>query len=323
VYAATTDGPTYLWRVDVDGRRAPERLEVAGPHATEPAIASSRDRMAFSRGLGDTDIYRFESGRPAQPVLGSTFQDAQPHLSPDGHRLVFTTVRFNAIEIWVAQADGSSPHQLTHGPGTVQASPVWSPDGQQIAFDSLGEDLHHHIWLVDADGGTPRRLTTDEGTQGMPTWSRDGRWIYYSSDSGIWRIPASGGTPQRLTPGASGPFACESTDGRTLLFQPKDADSPLMAMPIGGGASRQLVPCVRNGAFGAGPEGVYYVACDGGSDPPIYAVNVDTGKSRRLGTLESPRSRPNGLSVSRDGKTIVYSKITSQDADIMLLEHFR
>jgi Tol biopolymer transport system component len=244
-------------------------------------------------------------------------------LSPDGHRLVFTTVRFNAIEIWVAQADGSNPHQLTHGPGTVQASPVWSPDGQQIAFDSLGEDLHYHIWVIDADGGTPRRLTTEEGTQAMPTWSRDGRWIYYSSDSGIWRIPASGGTPQRLTPGASGPFACESTDGRTLLFQPKDADSPLMAMPIGGGASRQLVPCVRNGAFGAGPKGVYYVACDGGSDPPIYAVDVDTGKSRRLGTLESPRSRPNGLSVSRDGKTIVYSKITSQDADIMLLEHFR
>ena len=74
-------------------------------------------------------------------------------------------------------------------------------------------------------------------------------------------------TSERLIRGASGPFACESNDGKDLLFQPRDADSPLMAMPLTGGEARQLVACVRNSAFCAGPHGVYYVACDSGSNP--------------------------------------------------------
>ncbi len=136
-------------------------------------------------------------------------------------------------------------------------------------------------------------------------------------------MPASGGTPEQLTHGAGGPFACESTDGRTLLFQPNDADSPLMAMPLSGGGMRQLAPCVKTGAFGVGPEGVYYAACDLSSDPAVHVLDLETGRDRRIGTLEHPRARPNGLSVSRDGKTIVYSKMTNLNADLMLLENFR
>ena len=52
---------------------------------------------------------------------------------------------------------------------------------------------------------------------------------------------------------------CESIDGKALLFQPKGADSPLMAMPLPGGAAKQLVACVNRSAFGVGPLGVYYV----------------------------------------------------------------
>jgi hypothetical protein len=60
-----------------------------------------------------------------------------------------------------------------------------------------------------------------------------------------------GRTSQRLIRGASGPFACETIDGKTLLFQPKGgADSPLMAMPVPSGPARQLVACVNNTAFG-------------------------------------------------------------------------
>jgi eukaryotic-like serine/threonine-protein kinase len=328
VYAAdTAEWPRYLWRVGVDGTHPPERLEVAGPYAGDPVIALSRNRMAFSRALADSDIYQFGFGRPAQLILGSTFSEAQPHLSPDGRRIVFSAKRFDRGEIWVAQADGSNAQQLTHGPGIAQASASWAPDGRRIAFDSFTDDLHFHIWVIDADGGTPRQLTTQAGNQSMPTWSHDGKWIYFSGDQGsgrdIWRVPASGGIPQRLTHGARGPFACESTDGTTLLFQLKDGDSPLMAMPLTGGATRQLVACVQNGVFGVGPQGVYYVPCNLNPDSPIHVLDLETGRDRRLGTLESPRRRPNGLSVSRDGKTIVYSKVTTQGADLMLIENFR
>jgi Tol biopolymer transport system component len=278
--------------------------------------------MAFSRALADSDIYQFGFGRPAQLIFGSTFLEAQPHVSQDGRRIVFSARRFDRGEIWVAQADGSNPQQLTRGPGIAQASPSWSPDGRQIAFDSFTDDLHFHVWLIDADGGTPRQLTAQAGNQSMPSWSHDGRWIYFSTGFDIWRVATSGGTPERLIQGARGPFACESTDGKTLLFQPRDADSPLMAMPLGGGATRQLVPCVKNAAFGVGPQGVYYVACDLSSDP-LHVLDLESARDRRIGTLENLRKRPNGLSVSRDGKTLVYARVTTQNDDLMLIENFR
>jgi eukaryotic-like serine/threonine-protein kinase len=317
----------YLWRVDVDGVRPPERIEVAGLGALGPAVSLSRDRLAFTRVSWDTDIYRFEAGRPAQLVVGSSGEEMEPRLSPDGRRLVFASARSGATpDIWVAEANGSNPQQLTHGPGREQGSPSWSPDGRRIAFDAFTDDNHWHIWIIDADGGTPRRLTTQGGNEVVPTWSHDGRWIYFSNDQptgrDIWRVPASGGTPERLTHGASGPFACESADGKSLLFQTKDADSPLMAMPLTGGEPWQLVACVKDSAFGAGPQGVHYVPCDPSSDP-VHVLDLETGRDRRLGTLENLTRRPLGLTVSSDGRTIIYPRRTTQNADLMLIENFR
>jgi Tol biopolymer transport system component len=292
-------------------------------------MAPSRDRLAFTRRSWDTDIYRFEVGRPLQLVVGSSFAEIEPRFSPDGRRLVFGSARSGGdiTDIWIAEADGSNPRQLTHGPGRHQGSPYSSPDGRRIAFDSFTDDLHFHIWITDADGGTPRQLTTRGGNDFVPTWSHDGRWIYFSGDQGtgrdIWRVSPSGGPPERVTHGAAGAFACESADGKSLVFQPKDADSPLMTMALAGGHARQLLACVKNSAFGVGPQGVYYVPCDPTPDPPVYVLDPKTGRNARLGRLDGLAERPLGLSVSPDGNTIIYPRQVLSRADLMLIENFR
>ncbi len=260
IYAgATQTSISGLWRVTVDGNHAPERIEDAGDLAAAPALARSRDRLAFTRISFDMDIYRLEAAGLVQLVTGSSVLDGDARLSPDGRRLAFASERAGGgkHEIWIAEAD--APQQLTQGPGNDQGSPYWSPDGRRIVFDSEGKDSHRHLWMIDVDGGAPRRLTVEAGDQVVPAWSHDGRWIYYSwwlADSrDIWRVPADGGTPERLTHGAAGAFACESADGKSLLFQPKDADSPLMTMALAGGQPRQLIACVKNSAFGVGPRG--------------------------------------------------------------------
>ena len=85
------DSLSSLWRVTIDGNRAPERIEDAGEAATAPALARSRDRLAFTRMSLDSDIYRFQAGGPVQLVAGSSFMDEDARLSPDGRRLAFAS----------------------------------------------------------------------------------------------------------------------------------------------------------------------------------------------------------------------------------------
>jgi Tol biopolymer transport system component len=120
-----------------DGRREPERIEDAGFGSHRPATVLSPDRLAFDRRLPTLGVYRVWSGHTPQPVLVSSAFDFEPDFSPDGQRLAFSSRRSgDAVEIWLAADDGSSPQQLTHGPGPRQNAPAWSPDGRRIAFES-------------------------------------------------------------------------------------------------------------------------------------------------------------------------------------------
>jgi Tol biopolymer transport system component len=280
---------SYLWRVDVDGNRPVERLELAGVGALTPATVPSKDQLAFTRVSYDLDVYRFEAGGPVRSVLASSFPDTEPRLSPDGRRVAFCSGRSGEHSaVWVANSDGTDAQQLTHGPGTGQGSPWWSPDGRRIAFDSRGDDDGHlHIWIIDANGGTLHQLTTGHTDQVVPTWSRDGRWIYFWEAGNIRRVAATGGPTQQITSGGSGRFACESADGKSLLFQPTHGDSPLLMMPFSGGPPRQLVACVKKTAFVASAHGVFYVPCDPSADPPLHVLDPDTGRDHLLGKLDN------------------------------------
>src|SRR6185436_4501911 len=107
-------------------------------------------------------------------------RDMKAHLSPDGQRIAFCSNRSgDAFRIWVARSDGSKPEQLTRGPERGQCSPTWSPDGKHIAFDSRAADGSWHVWTIDADGSALQQITNVPDNQVRPTWSGDGRWIYF------------------------------------------------------------------------------------------------------------------------------------------------
>jgi len=90
----------------------------------------------------DTNIWRLEllgpSGKTKEPVtfISSTQHEDSPQYSSDGKRVVFCSSRSGTREIWVASADGSNAVQLTYLGATLTGAPSWSPDGQQIVFDS-------------------------------------------------------------------------------------------------------------------------------------------------------------------------------------------
>ena len=320
----------HLWRVSLRGDRPPERVELAGSRAWGVAVARSRDRLAFTETLREVDIHRFQAGRPSEVVLASSFFEGHPRFSPDGRRIAFASTRSgDRMEIWAAAADGSGPVQVTRGPGRSQNAPAWSRDGRRIAFESRGEGGHSDIWTIEVAGGTPRRLTHGPGDESVPSFSRDGQWVYFHSEregrGQIWRVPAAGGAEEQVTRHGAGRGAIESADAQTLFFKRGDGDSPLVALPLAGGAEWVVAACVLAwpGAFDVVDSGVYYPDCRA-EDPVLHRLDPASGRDEALGTLDKWERWADGtIAVSPDGRTILYPKTVREGSDLKLIENFR
>ena len=326
IFAAPDGVILYLWKIDADRRGAPERIESAGRNVGEHVAVAQGGRLAFSRVEDDYEIVRIAIGQPPVTLISSSSNEAQGTYSEDGRRIAFSSDRSGTTAVWVAEADGSAPHQLTHGPNPDEASPKWSPDGKRIAFDSHSADGHYHIRVADAEGGATTRLTFGPEDQNLPFWSRDGQWVYYSSGhgQGIARVPARGGAPEPIITGGSGLIASESTDGRSILFQPKKGDSPLLERALAGGPVRQVLPCVQAGAFAVHAKGIYYIPCGAGPDPMVHLLGTSDHQDRPVFSLKAYAGYAGwSLSVSPDGNAMLYSTLASMRGDLWMIENFR
>ena len=100
-------------------------------------------------------------GRPPQkPASGG--KNYEPVWSPDGERIAFVSSRDDNFEIYVMNADGSEPANLTNN-SADDYSPAWSPDGKYIAFVSKRDgnrDGNREIYVMKADGSEPTNLTS-------------------------------------------------------------------------------------------------------------------------------------------------------------------
>ena len=310
-----------LWLVPADTSAPPERLELPGIGAREPAIARGRDRLAFVSARFPVSYHPVDMTMTSPAVLASSYSDLGAEFSPDGRQLVFSSSRSGeSVDIWVADADGSRARQLTRGPGSWQGSPAWSPDGRQIAFNTQLSDGSWSIWTTDLSGGPARKVTPGVRDGGIPTWSRDGEWIYFTSaektSRRMQRVNVRTGEMQGIAdPGAAWPIAL-SPDGREVYYRPERDDSRVMAVPAEGGAAREVLRCAR--ALSTVPAGVCYLACGPGPVRDVHWIDATTGADRVIGRTESN----DAPAVSPDGKTVLVSR-QSAFSDLMMIDNFR
>jgi Tol biopolymer transport system component len=298
-----------------------------GEDATTLAISPSGRRLAYARLSHTTNIYRIElsgtAGRVGTPqrVAASTRLDYLPDISPDGKRIVFVSTRSGSEEIWVCDADGSNPRQMTSMEGPLTANPRWSPDGGTILFDSRRE-RSSDLYLLSANGGLPRRLTNHPGYEGQARWSRDGKSIYFISNrSGrfeVYRMPAGGGDPIQFTKNG-GTVAFESGDGKWVyLYKGRG----LWKVPAGGGEeSRVLGSLGEDLNFAVVDEGVYFLSGMQAENVSLKFFDFATGKTKLV--VQTAKPSELGLAISPDKRWILFTQIEHLGSDLMLVENFR
>ncbi len=331
-----------LWRVPVDGASA--RPLGGTVNAVDVAVSGGGHRLAYSQGTWDSDIWRLDLRRPGSAeeaparFIASTKMDANPQFSPDGERVAFSSVRSGRAEIWIVDARGGQPLQLTFmgGKGDV-GSPRWSPDGKSIAFDfePMGE-ANFDVYVVSASGGPARRITTSPAVDAVPSWSRDGRWIYFGSNrSGqwqVWKVPSSGeeaGSARQVTHGG-GYAAIESTDGRYLYFSRSwyvDTLNAIWRIPVEGGEEEVAVDSLRSswGSWDVTSHGIYFVDKGPAADAPWVVRFLGIGQQRAtdVARLQHPPYLDGpAVSVSPDGRWMLSTQGQGQ-SELMLVEDFR
>ncbi len=112
-------------------------------------------------------------------------------------QIAFVSDRDGNAEIYVMNADGSSPTRLTSNPAT-DFQPAWSPDGKRIAFTS-NRDGKLEIYMMDGNGSQPTRLTNTAADGFNPAWSPDGKKIAFTSMGEVYVMNADGSSLTRLT----------------------------------------------------------------------------------------------------------------------------
>jgi tricorn protease len=158
---------------------------------------------------------------PVAMIAGGTPYLTEPALCPTRPEIAFVS----GGDIWVVSAKGGEAHLLVSHPAD-ESRPLYSPDGSKLAFISTrtgGGD----IYVLTLGTGDLKRLTFEDGMEQLDAWSRDGKWIYFSTgayDVGrkndLYRVSAEGGTPMPVSADRfTNEFqAAPAPDGITLAF---------------------------------------------------------------------------------------------------------
>lgn len=151
-------------------------------------VHPSGEKIVFDL-LGDLYELPIEGGKATRITEGLAF-DSQPKYAPDGNSILFLSDRSGGNNVWIIDRLEKDTVQVTQGNTFKMQSADWSPDGDYIAVSKGTRNFKLHMYHKDGGGGSqlisePERLKISE-----PTFSADGRLIWFSERMGAWQYNA-------------------------------------------------------------------------------------------------------------------------------------
>lgn len=345
LYAAEREGVSGLWRVDADGGD-PTLIRSAseGTRFSHPTVSPQTHRLAYTQQSAQLDVWTLS--RPnqyenftAEPLLSSTREDRNPSIAPGGNRIAFVSDRSGAHEIWVADADGTSPTQLTSLGGPTVHAIRWSPEGDRLCFVAR-RNGQSDLYLLPASGGAPSRLTKTPSEDLVPRWSRDGRWVYFASTRTgnweAWRTLASPDSHRVQQVSSGGAVAAQESRIDSTLYYVRPDTAGIWSIPLAPNRfPLQTDPDSENlpinvivrfepqerRSWWVGETGIHFVHRR--SDSAVLAY-FEFASNRIFPLYDFPDWRPvQSIAVGPSGEWFAYTHVVRRESDVMLVQNFQ
>ncbi len=195
-----------VFRASADGTNVRRLTDTPGYDAEATVCAKDGSIVFTSVRDGDIELYRMDAdGKNVKRLTHTPGYDGGAFFNHDCSKLVWRAsrptgaaledyrallkrglVRPSKLELYVANADGSEPVQVTYL-DAASFAPFWFPDRNRILFSSNAGDpkgREFNLWAVDADGTDLEQVTFAPGFDGFPMFSPDGKQLVFGSNRG-------------------------------------------------------------------------------------------------------------------------------------------
>lgn len=280
---------------------------------------NTTDGRPLSPGTWELELYvdgvlqtysAFVVGNPVTPKPGdTTATPVSPPPASTDYRLAFTKWDGRKHAVWTSDLDGNNQRFLLD----FAASPMWSPDGQSLAFfgeegidnQPLVQTGTNGLWRIDADGQSPRQLLP-EGTAHTVAWSPDGTLIAFDAARGgpdrrIYFIDAEGSPQPFELLGEQPSFAPDSLQVVAKACRP---DCGLWIVNRDDSNPRRLTTEGTDGLPAWSPDGAKIAfSRNVDSNVDVYIIDADGSNLQRLTTAPGNDSVP---AWTPDSRRIVF-----------------
>ena len=341
-FASDRGGKNSLYLVSSDGgevrRLTPQPLRDDGtPWACRFSWSPDGERIAFSDGDEEgADLFaiRLNDGAIEQFTDHAGIEQ-HPDWSGDGASIVYVGDQHGTDELWIYELATRTERKVPTGM-TLMSYPVWSPDGEWIAFQKLG--LTGFVsYLVSTQGGAARKIGPEGYVNWGAAWDPDGSHLLYHA---MERIDAplmvrdleSDHEVQLLkNMGPLGPFwASWSPDGHKLAFNQITEsasgalDTALYVASLETASVRRLAKTVVEGSFlkrqvaawAIDQQSVIAVVPQG-RYTQLAAIDLQRGEQRALTSTPTLKSE---VAVSPDGELLAYIARADNNEDIWIYD---
>lgn len=238
-----------------------------------------------------------QDGREAQQLTDFKADVSRISWFPDARHIL---VNLHDGRLFKLSADSGETTAIQAPlPGILDA--VVSPDGKYATFSlsTAGSIDNNDIWIFNLASGEPNKLTGMQRLQHEPTWSRDGKYVYFLSSGGgqahdIWRVDVDGKKTEQLTVNAAYHFDLAPRPDGTIAYSGNKTGSYELWLRKPDGSIEQLTDSAELDARPSwSPDGqsLVFESMEGGMSN-VWRLDLSSRKPRRITETKEGARQP-------------------------------